>query len=110
MRLFKPADKVIFADERIEKDFNSLREEDWLKKAIRRAIVDFKENAFCGERIKKELIPKFYIQKYEIDNLLWYPLPNAWRLVYSVFANEGTLIAMIIEYFDHKNYERRFGY
>ncbi|MDP2926222.1 MAG: hypothetical protein Q8N99_07635 [Nanoarchaeota archaeon] len=70
MRLFKPADNVIFADERIEKDFNSLKEDDWVKKAILRAITDFKENAFCGERIKKEKIPKVYIQKYGIDNLL----------------------------------------
>ena len=54
--------------------------------------------------------PKEYIRKYSIDNLLWYPLPNAWRLVYSVFSNEGELIVMIVEYFDHKEYERRFGY
>ena len=110
MRLFKPAEKIIFVDEKIEKNFNSLGEEDWLKKAIRRAITDFKENAFCGERIKKEIIPKVYIQKYGIDNLLWYPLPNSWRLVYSVFANEGVLIAMIIEYFSHPEYERKFKY
>jgi len=110
MRLFKPAEKIIFVDEKIEKNFNSLGEEDWLKKAIRRAITDFKENAFCGERIKKEIIPKVYIQKYGIDNLLWYPLPNGWRLVYSVFANEGVLIAMIIEYFSHPEYEIKFKY
>lgn len=81
-----------------------------VKKAISRAIKDFKENAFCGERIKKEIIPIEYVRKYEIDNLLWYPLPNDWRLVYSVFSTEGEIIAMIVEYYDHKNYERRFGY
>ena len=110
MRLFKPADSIIFADSKIEKDFNSLSEDDWLKKALRGAIDDFKENAFCGERIKKERIPRGYIKKYGINNLLWYPLPNAWRLVYSVFSNEGELVVMIVEYFDHKEYERRFGY
>lgn len=110
MRLYKPADKVIFANDRIEKDFNSINEDDWLKKALRRAIADFKENAFCGERIKKELIPKEYIKKYGIDNLLWYPLPNSWRLVYSVFADDNSLIAMIVEYFSHPDYERRFKY
>jgi hypothetical protein len=110
MRLFKPADKVIFADTKIEDEFNSIKDNEWLKKAILRAIADFKENAFCGERIKKEIIPKIYIQKYVIDNLLWYPLPDGWRLVYSVFSIEGEITAMIIEYFDHKNYEKRFGY
>ena len=110
MRLFKPASRVIFAEEKLEKEFLSLNEENWLKKALIRAIADFKENAFCGERIKKELIPKVYIQKYGIDNLLWYPLPNGWRLVYSVFSDNNQLIAMIVEWFDHKNYERRFRY
>ena len=109
MRLSKPADRVIFADQKIEDEFNSLAD-DWLKKAILRAIADFKENAFCGERIKKERIPKVYVQKYGIDNLLWYPLPDGWRLVYTVFSDDNLLIAMIVEYFDHKNYERRFGY
>lgn len=110
MRLFKPADRVKFAEQKIEDEFNSLNEENWLKKALRRAIADFKENAFCGERIKKERIPKIYIKKYGIDNLLWYPLPDGWRLVYSVFSSEGILVAMIVEYFSHPEYERRFGY
>ena len=110
MRLFKPADNVIFANQRIEDEFNSLKEDDWIKKAILKSIVDFKENAFCGERIKRELIPREYIKKYGIDNLLWYPLPNALRLVYSVFATDDGITAMIVEYFDHKNYERRFNY
>ena len=110
MRPFKPADGVIFADENLEEEYHSLPENDWLKKALNRAIERFKENAFGGERIKKRLIPKEYIKKYGINNLLWYQLPNAWRLVYSVVSDEGKTIAMIIEYFDHKSYERRFGY
>jgi hypothetical protein len=110
MGLSKPADKVIFADSKVETHFNSLSEDDWLKKALKRAIEDFKENAFCGERIKKELIPKEYIKKYGIDNLLWYPLPNAWRLVYSIFSDKMELFVMIVEYYDHKEYERRFHY
>ena len=111
MAFVKPANKVIFADEKFENEFNSLPEGNWLKKAIQRAIINLKENAFCGERIKKELIPKDYIRNYNIDNLLWSPLPNSWRLVYSIIAiNNAEIIAIIIEYFDHKNYERRFGY
>lgn len=109
--LVKPSDKVIFVDDKLEEAFNSLDEEDWLKKSIKKAIVKLKENAFCGERIKKELIPKIYIQKYNIDNLWWFPLPNAWRLLYSIIApNNVQILSVIIEYMDHKNYERRFKY
>ncbi|MFH1585630.1 MAG: hypothetical protein ABIB79_02600 [archaeon] len=110
MGFVKPADGVIFADSNLEEAFNSLEEKDWLKKAISKAIDNLKINAFCGEKIRKELIPKEYIKKYNIENLFWYQLPKGWRLVYSVVADSGEILAIIIEYFDHKNYERRFKY
>lgn len=110
MGLAKPAKRVIFADEKLEDAFALLSDSDWLKKAINKAIDDLKENVFCGERIKKELIPKEYINKYQINNLMWYPLPNGWRLVYSIIGGNIEIVAVIIEYFDHKNYERRFKY
>lgn len=107
----KPADGVTFADDSLEKTFNSLDEEEWLKKAIRRAIADFKENAFCGEHIKKEQVPKVYLKKYGINNLWWYPLPKGWRLVYSIVTpSNSELLAVIIDYYNHKKYERKFGY
>ncbi len=110
MRLIKQADGVLFADDKTEEAFNFLSEEDWLKKALKRVIVNLKENVFSGEKIRKKLIPKEYIQKYNIDNLFWYKLPKGWRLVYSVVGNNIEVLAIIIEYFDHKNYERRFSY
>ncbi|MBD3253110.1 hypothetical protein GF386_05235 [Candidatus Pacearchaeota archaeon] len=110
MRPIKKADGIIFAEDKTEEAFNSLPEEDWLKKAIKRAIDTLKENVFSGEKIRKELIPKEYIQKYNIDNLFWYKLSKGWRLVYSVAGDDIEVLAIIIEYFDHKNYERRFKY
>lgn len=109
--LRKPADKIIFIEDSIEQAFLSLPENDKIKKAINRAIEEFKENIFCGKNIPKKQIPREYIKKYGIDNLWWLPLPDAWRLVYSVITPSNTEItAAIVEYFDHKNYERRFGY
>lgn len=70
MVFIKPAGSVIFIDEKIEMGFNFLPDDDWLKKALKRAIENFKQNAFCGQRIRKKLIPKEYTQKYNIDNLL----------------------------------------
>lgn len=111
MGFSKPAQSVVFADDALEGNFNTLAEDDWLKKAIRGAIANIKDNAFCGEHIKKERMPKAYVRKYEIDNLWWYPLPKGWRLVYSITTPSTTeLLAIIIDYYDHKNYERTFGY
>ncbi len=110
MRPIKKADGIIFAEDKIEEAFNSLSENDWLKKSLKKAIEILKYNFFSEEKIKKELIPREYIQKYGIDNLFWYKLPKGWRLIYSVAGDDVEVLAIIMEYFDHKNYERRFKY
>ena len=110
MKKILHADAVIFVDEKTEEAFNSLSEDDQIKKAIAKAIEKLKENVFCGEKIKKKLIPKEYLKDYNIDNLFWYKLTKDWRLVYSIAGSNVEVIAIIIEYFDHKDYEKRFGY
>jgi len=61
--------------------------------------------------MKNNLIPKEYIQKYGIGNLWWHPLANAWRLVYSLSGEENIkVLAIIIGYYSHKDYERKFKY
>lgn len=111
MSFRKPASGVIFANKSLENDFNSMPNNNWLKKALIKSIADLKEDAFSGESIPKRLIPIFYIKKYNVDNLWWYSLPNAWRLIYMVITpSNKELLVSILEYFDHKNYGRRFKY
>ncbi|MBS3126725.1 hypothetical protein J4228_01015 [Candidatus Woesearchaeota archaeon] len=108
--MIKPS-KVVFVSDELEKDFNALKEDDPIKKGIMRAIKDLKENAFCGIQIPKRLFPKEYTQKYGINNLWKYDLPNAWRLLYTVTPeNEVELISAILEWFNHKDYEKRMRY
>ena len=105
------ASKVVFISEELEYDFNTLKPDDPIKKAMIRAIQDLKQNAFSGIQIPKKLFPREYIQKYGITNLWKYDLPRGWRLMYTVTAdNEVDLISAILEWFDHKDYERKFGY
>ncbi len=105
------ASKVVFISSELEEDFNLLTAEDPIKKGIIRAINDLRENAFSGIQIPKRLFPKEYVQKYGINNLWKYDLPRGWRLIYTVTAdNEVELISAILEWFDHKDYERKFGY
>lgn len=108
--MIKPSE-VVFAEDKIEKEFNGLDEKDELKKYIKRAIKDIQENAFCGIQIPKRLIPKEYTQKYKITNLWKYDLPDGWRLLYSITTpNKIEIISIIIEWFNHKEYERKFKY
>jgi hypothetical protein len=46
-----------------------------------------------------------------MNNLWKYDLPDGWRLIYTLSTpNKIEILAIILEWFDHKNYERRFGY
>ena len=108
--MIKPS-KVVFINKKLEVSFNSLKENDPIKKSIIRAIHDLRQNAFSGIQVPKRLIPKEYIQKYGINNLWKYDLPKGWRLLYTITAdNEVELISAILEWFDHKNYEKRLKY
>jgi len=76
---------VKFFDEKIKKAFeelkNSKNEEKQLYEFLIRGFNDIEQNAFCGIQIPKRLIPKEYVQKYNVHNLWKYNLPNAWRLI-----------------------------
>jgi Txe/YoeB family toxin of Txe-Axe toxin-antitoxin module len=110
MRIIKPSE-VIFAEDKIQKEFDELPETDPLKEHIKKAIREIQQNAFCGIQIPKRLIPKEYIQKYQIKNLWKYDLPDGWRLIYSILPqNKVEIISIIIEFFNHKDYEKRFRY
>jgi Txe/YoeB family toxin of Txe-Axe toxin-antitoxin module len=108
--MIKPS-KVKFISEELEKEFESLSENEHIKKAIIRAIEDLKQNAFWGIQIPKKLIPNEYIQKYQVKNLWKYDLPMGWRLIYTITVeDEINIISAILEWFDHKDYEKRFRY
>ncbi|RLG10212.1 hypothetical protein DRN73_08375 [Candidatus Pacearchaeota archaeon] len=108
--MIKPS-KVKFISEKLKKDFESLDDDDVLKKSLKRAIKDLKQNAFFGIQIPRRLFPKIYIEKYHINNLWKYDLPKGWRLLYTITVeNEVEIISAILEWFNHKNYERRFRY
>ena len=101
--------EIQFANENVLKDYNELTD-DRLKKFIDRALQDIKENPFCGIQIPKKLIPKEYAVKFNAKNLWKYNLPDAWRLIYSIEGGEIVIITIILEWMNHKEYERRFGY
>ena len=110
----KRKSEINFADENVRKNFEELKdsksEDKLLYKWICRAFEDLEENAFCGIRIQKKLIPKVYIEKYNIDNLWKYDLPKGWRLIYSVANGQICILSIVLEWMSHKDYERRFKY
>ena len=101
--------EIQFVNEKIKKSFEELNEKT-LKNQLERVLCDIKENPFCGIQIPKRLIPKDYAKKNDIHNLWKYNLPGAWRLLYSIKGGEAIIITIILDWMDHKTYEKMFGY
>lgn len=101
---------VAFASTKLKKDFELLKqgkfEDKQLYRFIERAINDLKQNPSCGTKVPKRLWPR----EYHSTNLWKYDLPNAWRMIYTIENNEIKIVSLILEWFTHKNYEKRFKY
>ena len=105
--------EIRFVDENVRKAFYKLEtgdeQERELFKLIDQALANIENNAFCGIQIPKRLIPQEYHNK-DIKNLWKYDLPRGWRLIYSIVNEELVVVSIVLEWFDHKEYERRFNY
>lgn len=105
---------VFFGEKKTDRLFDALltgrHQDKQLHKHITRAIADMKQDPACGVKIRKELWPKEYVTRYNLTNLWKYDLPDGWRLTYTIKADDTKLLTIILEWFDHKEYERRFGY
>ena len=102
--------QIVFGNSKLQEEFSEIEDKD-LKKQIEKAIENLRENAFCGIQIPKRLIPKEYIKKFgDLTNLWKYNLPDAWRLIYTIKNNNISILSVILEWLDHKEYERRFNY
>src|SRR3989344_4507771 len=97
---------IKFAEEKLKETLSKLKtsktEDQKLYKWINRALDDIQEDVFCATQVPKKLIPKVYIDKYEIDNLWKYDLPKSWRLLYSIANGEVCVLSIILEWMDHK--------
>ena len=105
---------VVFVDEKTQKAFDLLMQgtfaEKELHQSIKKTVLDLFENPAAGIQIRHNLWPKEYTEKYQINNLWKYNLPNGWRLIYTIKDEELLIVSIILEWFPHKEYEKRFGY
>ncbi|MBR9701984.1 type II toxin-antitoxin system YoeB family toxin [Candidatus Pacearchaeota archaeon] len=100
-----------FANSKVGKAFEKLKNSDEkLYNFICRAFKDIEENVFCGIQIPKKLIPKDYVRKFNVKNVWKYNLPGAWRLLYSIEGKNLVVLSIVLEWMDHKTYERLFKY
>ena len=105
---------VTFISNKLKVGFEHLKqgkfEDKQLYKFIDRAIDDLKQNPHCGIKIPQKLWPRVYIKNYQVSNLWKYDLPNSWRLIYTIEQTEVVIVSIILEWFSHNEYSRRFKY
>lgn len=106
--------KVRFLNQSVKDAYLSLKnkssEDRKLYKWITQAIDDLKQNGFCGVAIPKDRIPKKYQQEFEKHSIWKYDLPSGYRLIYTIENDSIQIYSIILEWFDHKSYQKRFNY
>ena len=104
---------IDFVSERLRNNIFLLKNGDdserKLYKYIARAFYDIENDLTCCIKIPKKLWPNEY-KKYKITNLWKYDLPNGWRIIFSLRQDDILILAMILEWLSHKEYEKRFNY
>ncbi|MBU2053099.1 MAG: hypothetical protein KJ721_02555 [Nanoarchaeota archaeon] len=103
---------IKFTDENLKEAFEILKETDKdLYNQIDKATDEIRKNVFCGRNVKKKLIPREFSRKYGIDNLWIYNLRSGWRLLYSVSSPDKVqILAIVLNWMNHKDYERLFKF
>jgi len=106
--------RVAFADAKLLDAFNKLKsgkfEDKQLALEIEAAIDYLWKNPSVGIKIARRLWPSEYVTVYGIDNLRKYDMRSGWRLLYTISGNSVEVVAILLEWLNHKNYERRFKY
>jgi len=74
------------------------------------ALKNIKLNYKHGDLIPRKYISKETIKKYGTDRLFRVELVGYWRLLYTIRGDEVKIIAIILEFMDHDQYNKVFGY
>jgi hypothetical protein len=81
-----------------------------LLKAIEREKDNLLLDMHRGIQIPKCKIPGEYVREYGVSNLWKINLPDYWRMIYTIVGNEFEIISILLEFMDHEDYNKKFGY
>lgn len=107
--------RIYFNDEKASEKYkilqSSLNSEDIrILKEINKTIDILEKDPFLGTQIPKRLIPKEYNKIFKPDNLWKYDLSKSWRLIYWISSDDEGQITLLIDWMNHKQYDKLFGY
>ena len=91
-------------------EFLSSCKDDRLKERDEEAFTEFHGNYEAGDKVPKNLWPKYYRKTWGIDNLYVTKLGPDWRLTYTLVSGAAGIEVFCLEILPHGKYDRRFGY
>ncbi|MDD9953904.1 MAG: hypothetical protein OXR66_06225 [Candidatus Woesearchaeota archaeon] len=104
-KVVKVIDAAEIVLERIE--CSQKRSEKQLYRSTSTALNNLQNNPFIGQGVQKRKIPP---SLRHLPNLFRIELAHYWRLLYYVVGDETTIICVVFEIVDHKQYDKIFGY
>ncbi len=102
--------RVVFESEKVQKQYESLKNRKEFKSlynSLNKAFKEISKDPSSGISLEKYRIPKDISKRF--DNLWKYDLPMGWRLLYSTEADRIIIMAIILEWCDHKTYQRKYS-
>ncbi|MBP2132601.1 Txe/YoeB family toxin of Txe-Axe toxin-antitoxin module [Methanomicrobium sp. W14] len=107
--------RIFFNDTDVSEKYKKLKESSNSKdvlilKEINKAIDKLAKDPFLGIQIPKRQIPKDYTRIFKPDNLWKYDLDRSWRLIYWISSDDEGRITILIDWMNHKQYDKLFGY
>jgi len=107
----KKPSKAVFISPELKELLDSLEPDHKKKKWIKDMKITLLNNMLEGEKIKKEQIPKYYIDLYEVNNLFHYSHPEGFRSCYTLHNFDSLGVCpFILDIRSHPEYDRIFGY
>ncbi len=106
--------RVMFVDEKLRSAYEALKtgrfEDRELAENLGKAIEALKQNRLRNIKLPQDLWPDEYIRKHGITVLYKHDLPRGWRLLYTKAGNKVEILSILLEWLNHEDYEKRFGY
>lgn len=81
-----------------------------LLRSIDNAVRNLKLNPYFGDLIPRKLISRGIVQKYGTHKLFRIELVGYWRLLYTIIGDDVKITALVLEFMNHKKYDKIFGY
>lgn len=90
--------------------FSSLDEKGQIHKDIKKTIEELKKDKIIGTHLQRNKVPKYYINKHDCNAYYKVVLPENWRLIYGILSIDKEKRVLLMEVFDHVDYNKRFGF